>query len=63
MDIKGHKNYFKKTKLPIKKNLEQKFKEKINPIQESIKSTGNFSIKGDKLAEKKLNIDSKEKKD
>ena len=52
-----------KTKLPTKKNLEQKFKEKINPIQESIKSTGNFSIKGDKLAEKKLNIDSKEKKD
>merc|ERR1712093_819038 len=34
-----------KTKLPTKKkNLEQKFKEKINPIQESIKSTGNFSI-------------------
>ena len=52
-----------KTKLPTKKNLEKKFKEKINPIQESIKSTGNFSIKGDKLAEKKLNIDSKEKKD
>ena len=52
-----------KTKLPIKKNLEQKFKEKINPIQESIKSTGNFSINGDKLAEKKLNKDSKEKKD
>ena len=52
-----------KTKLPTKKNLEQKFKEKINPIQESIKSTGNFSIKGDKLAEKKLSIDSKEKKD
>ena len=52
-----------KTKLPTKKNLEQKLKEKINPIEESIKSTGNFSIKGDKLAEKKLNIDSKEKKD
>ena len=52
-----------KTKLPTKKNLEQTLKEKINPIQESITSTGNFSIKGDKLAEKKLNIDSKEKKD
>ncbi len=52
-----------KTKLPTKKDLEQKLKEKINPIEESIKSTGNFSIKGDKLAEKKLNIDSKEKKD
>ena len=46
-----------KTKLPTKKNLKQKFKEKINPIQESIKSTGNFSINGDKLAEKKLNKD------
>ena len=45
-----------KTKLPTKKDLEQKLKEKINPIEESIKSTGNFSIKGDKLAEKKLKI-------
>ena len=56
-------DFHKKTKLPTKKNLEQKFKEKINPIEESIKSTGNFSFKGDKLAEKKLNIDSKNKKD
>ena len=52
-----------KTKLPTKKNLEKKLKEKINPIEESIRSTGNFSIKGDKLAEKKLKIVSKEKKD
>lgn len=51
-----------KTKFPIKKNLEEKFKEKINPINESIKSTGNFSLDGNKLTEKKLNDKSKEKK-
>lgn len=51
-----------KTKFPIKKKLEEKFKEKINPIDESIKSTGNFSVDGDKLTEKKLNDKSKVKK-
>jgi sec-independent protein translocase protein TatB len=48
-----------KTKLPIKENLEKKFKEKINPIEESIKSTGNFSVDGEKINEKKLNTDIK----
>ena len=48
-----------KTKSPIKENLEKKFKEKINPIEESIKSTGNFSVDGEKINEKKLNNDIK----
>ena len=48
-----------KTKFPIKEKLEKKFKEKINPIEESIKSTGNFSVDGEKINEKKLNNDIK----
>ena len=51
-----------KTKSPIKKNLEKAFKEKINPIEESIKSSGNFSVDGDKVNEKKLHNGSKKKK-
>ena len=43
-----------KTKFPIKENLEKKFKEKINPIEESIKSTGNFSVDGEKIKENKI---------
>ena len=48
-----------KTKSPIKETLEKKIKEKINPIEESIKSTGNFSVDGEKINEKKLNNDIK----
>ena len=51
-----------KTKSPIKKNLEKAFKEKINPIEESIKSSGNFSVDGDKVNEKKLSSGSKKNK-
>ena len=51
-----------KTKSPIKKNLAKAFKEKINPIEESIKSSGNFSVEGDKVNEKKLRVGSKKKK-
>ena len=48
-----------KTKFPTKKNLEKKFKEKINPIKESIKSTGNFSVEGEKINEKKISDSNK----
>ena len=46
-----------KTKFPIKEKLEKKFNEKINPIEESIKSTGNFSIDENKVSEKDLGSD------
>ena len=48
-----------KTKFPTKQNLEKKFKEKINPIKESIKSTGNFSVEGEKINEKKISDSNK----
>ncbi len=54
-------DFHQKTKFPVKENLKEKFKEKINPIEESIKSTGNFSVEGEKINEKKLSKVSKKK--
>ncbi len=50
-----------KTKFPLKNNLEKSFKERINPIEDSIKSTGNFSVDDEKATEKKINPKKKTK--
>ena len=38
-----------------------KIKERINPIEESIKSTGNFSVEGEKVKEKIIKVDKNKK--
>ena len=45
----------KKTKTPIKEQLAKSFKDRIDPIQESIKSSDNFSV-GDESFEEKVLI-------
>ena len=50
-----------KTKFPLKNNLAKNFKERINPIEDSIKSTGNFSVDEEKVTEKKINPKKKTK--
>jgi sec-independent protein translocase protein TatB len=50
-----------KTKFPTKKTMVKKIKERINPIEESIKSTGNFSVEGEKVKEKIIKVDKNKK--
>ena len=50
-----------KTKFPLKENLTKNFKERINPISDSIKSTGNFSVKENSIKEKNFNSKIKKK--
>ena len=50
-----------KSKFPLKNNLAKNFKERINPIEDSIKSTGNFSVDEEKVTEKKINPKKKTK--
>ena len=50
-----------KTKFPNKNTMVNKIKERINPIEESIKSTGNFSVEGEKVKEKIIKVDKNKK--
>ena len=50
-----------KTKFPTKNTMVKKIKERINPIEESIKSTGNFSVEGEKVKEKIIKVDKNKK--
>ena len=49
-----------KTTMPLKDQVAANFKERINPIEETIKSTGNFDV-GNKSIEEKLLIQTKSK--
>ena len=44
----------KKTKTPIKEQLAKSFQDRIDPIQESIKSSDNFSVGDESFEEKEL---------
>ena len=44
-----------KTTMPLKDQVAANFKERINPIEETIKSTGNFDVGNKSIEEKLLN--------
>ena len=44
----------KKTKSPLRDQVAANFKERINPIENTIKSTGNFEVGKDSINEKQL---------
>lgn len=44
----------KKTTTPFKEQVAKEFKERIDPIKDSIKSTGNFSVGEESIKEKAL---------
>jgi len=50
-----------KTKSPLKDQVAESFKKRVNPINESIQSTGNFDVSKTSINEKSLHPKKKEK--